>query len=122
MGRLELKLLVLLVILTVLPLTVVYMLASPVFERTLTVGGLNPAIEQALTDAVDVYGAFIKAEKQRQTATAQRLAESRGLAAAAAGGPTVTTEWLQRALGDPRVLSIQLARTVTGTPSPVGAS
>jgi len=114
MGRLELKLLVVLVFLTVLPLTVVYILASPVFERTLTVGGLNPAIEQALADAVDVYGAFIKAEKQRQTATAHRLAESRGLTAAAAGGPTATTEWLQRAMGDPRVLSIKLSPTDGG--------
>ncbi len=121
MGRLELKLLVVLVILTVLPLAVVYMLASPVFERTLTVGGLNPAIEQALADAVDVYGAFIKAEKQRQTATAHRLAESRGLTAAAVGGPTATAAWLQRAMGDPRVLSIQLSPTDGGEPIAVRA-
>lgn len=108
MGRLELKLLVVLVILTVLPVAVVYLLASPVFERTLTVGGLNPAIEKALTDAVEVYGDFIRAEKQRQTATAYRLAESRGLASAAAGGRTATQAWLDRAMGDPRVLSIEL--------------
>ena len=108
MGRLELKLLVVLVLLTVVPLAVVYFLASPVFERTLTVGGLNPAIEGALADAVDVYGAFIKAEKQRQAATAGRLAESRGLAAAATKGPAVTTAWLQRQMTDPRVLAIEL--------------
>jgi two-component system nitrogen regulation sensor histidine kinase NtrY len=108
MGRLELKLLVVLVLLTVVPLAVVYFLASPVFERALTVGGLNPAIEGALTDAVDVYGAFIMAEKQRQAATAGRLAESRGLVSAATKGPAVTTAWLQQQMTDPRVLAIEL--------------
>ncbi len=73
MGRLELKLLAVLVLLTGLPLAVAFGLSGPYFDRTLGVG-LNPAIGTALEDAVQVYGDFVRAEKARQQARAEAAA------------------------------------------------
>ncbi|MCA9558300.1 MAG: hypothetical protein KC583_07005, partial [Myxococcales bacterium] len=67
MGRLELKLLALLVLLTGVPLGVAFWLSGPLFERSLG-AGLNPTIARALEDAVDVYGEYVRAEKARQEA------------------------------------------------------
>ncbi|MBU0551655.1 HAMP domain-containing protein [Myxococcota bacterium] len=97
MGRLERKLLSLLLLLTVVPLAVVYGLSDRLFERALEIR-LNPQIREALTDSVQVFGEFVRAEKGRQRAEARRLAEGPGLAAAAAQGEAALRAYLQGAL------------------------
>lgn len=107
MGRLELKLLALLVLLTGVPLGVAFWLSGPLFERSLG-AGLNPTIARALEDAVDVYGEYVRAEKARQEAVARGLADSRALAAAAAAGTAALERTVQTYAAAPRVFAVSL--------------
>ena len=107
MGRLELKLLALLVLLTGVPLGVAYWLSGTLFDRSLG-AGINPAIEQALEDASLVYGDYVRAEKARQRALAAGLAGSLALADAAGRGPEAVRATLAPFAADPRVFSVAL--------------
>ena len=107
MGRLELKLLALLVLLTGVPLGVAYWLSGTLFDRSLG-AGINPGIEQALEDASLVYGDFVRAEKARQRAIAHGLAGSRSLAAAVRRGPEAVRDTLAPYAEDRRVFSVAL--------------
>ncbi len=107
MGRLELKLLALLVLLTGVPLGVAYWLSGTLFDRSLG-AGINPAIEQALEDASLVYGDYVRAEKARQRALAAGLAGSSALAAAARRGSAAVRSTLEPYAADPRVFSVAL--------------
>ncbi len=111
MGRLELKLLALLVLLTGVPLGVAYWLSGTLFDRSLG-AGINPAIEQALEDAAFVYGDYVRAEKARQRALAAGLADSRALAAAWEAGPTEVERVLREAAARDGVLSVGMGDTV----------
>lgn len=93
MGRLELKLMALLVLLTTLPLGVALWRADALFERSLG-AGLNPTVAAALDDAVEVYGALVQTAKAQHRAFGEGLAHSRRLAEAQARGE------LQRFLSD----------------------
>ncbi len=107
MGRLELKLLSLLLLLTGLPMALAFFLLGTLFERSLDTG-LNPALKPVLEDAVQIYGRFIRSEKARQRALAKGLAESQGLREAAETGPLALDAWLRPAVEAPRVFSISL--------------
>ncbi|MEZ4435070.1 MAG: ATP-binding protein [bacterium] len=106
MGRLELKLLVLLVLLTGVPLIISFTLSRTLFERSLMVG-LGPEVTTALHDAVELHGRYVRAEKDRQTALARGLADSRALAAAAPD-PEALRALLRAAVATPRVAAIEL--------------
>lgn len=108
MGRLELKLLVLLVLLTGVPLIISFSLSRTLFDRSLMVG-LDPAVTTALGDAVALYGRAVRAEKDRQAALAAGLADSRALAAAASD-PSTLRALLTRAVTAPRVATLSLRR------------
>lgn len=108
MGRLELKLLVLLVLLIAVPLTVAFVRSQTLFDRSLRVG-LNPGVTRALEDAVEVYGAYVRSEKARQEALARGLAEGRPLAQKAAEGPAAVRALLEGYVNAPRVQRIELA-------------
>ena len=107
MGRLELKLLALRVLLTGVPLGVAYWLSGTLFDRSLG-AGINPAIEQALEDASLVYGDYVRAEKARQRAIATGLADSRALANAASRGPDAIRAPLAPYAAAPRVIEISV--------------
>lgn len=111
MGRLELKLLVLLVLLTGVPLIISFSLSRTLFDRSLMVG-LDPAVTTALSDAVALYGRSVRAEKDRQAALAAGLADSRALAAAAAdpADQSALRALLTRAVTASRVAAIELRR------------
>lgn len=106
MGRLELKLLVLLVLLTGVPLIISFTLSRTLFERSLMVG-LEPDVTAALRDAVELHGRYVRAEKDRQTALARGLADSRALAAAATD-PDALRALLRAAVATPRVAAVEL--------------
>jgi two-component system nitrogen regulation sensor histidine kinase NtrY len=121
MGRLELKLLALLVLLTGVPLGVAFWLSGPLFERSLG-AGLNPTIARALEDAVDVYGDYVRVEKARQEAVARGLADSRTLAEAAREGPAALERTLRRYAEAPRVFSVALEPAAGSTMPAVEAA
>ncbi len=104
MGRLELKLLAVLVLVAGVPLVVGFVLAEALISRTLEVA-LNPATARALGDAVDVFGEYVRAEKARQHAEARALALRPELATA---DRAALTALLDEAVAKPRVLSITL--------------
>ena len=92
MGRLELKLMALLVLLTALPLGVALWRAGSLFERSLG-AGLNPRVAEALDDAVKVYGALVNTSKAEYRALGRGLADSRSLAKAHVQGSAALTQW-----------------------------
>lgn len=109
MGRLELKLMALLVLLTGLPLGVALWRAGVLFERSLG-AGLNPLVSQALDDAVGVYGAWQQAEKGRFRALGEGLADGQALRTAAAGGQAPLDAWLDAELARPGVFALEIER------------
>ncbi|MEZ4474671.1 MAG: HAMP domain-containing protein [bacterium] len=109
MGRLELKLMALLILLTGLPLGVALWRAGVLFERSLG-AGLNPLVSQALDDAVQVYGAYVHAEKGRFRALGEGLAASQALREAAEGGQPALAAWLAREQRRPGVFGLALER------------
>lgn len=113
MGRLELKLLAVLVLLTAAPVAVALWQAGTLFERSLG-AGVNPRVAGALDDAVKIYGDYVRAEKARQRAVAERLAESPALQARLAAGPAAATEWLRGHAAQPRVFAIELVPAMSG--------
>jgi len=123
MGRLELKLMALLILLTGLPLGVALWRAGALFDRSLG-AGLNPLVASALEDAVEVYGAYVHAEKGRFRALGEGLAEGQSLRAAAAGGQATLEVWLATQVARPGVFAVELERAgaaplkVGGPPTP----
>ncbi|MCB9547596.1 MAG: HAMP domain-containing protein [Myxococcales bacterium] len=109
MGRLELKLMALLILLTGLPLGVALWRAGVLFERSLG-AGLNPLVSQALDDAVQVYGAYVTAEKGRFRAVGEGLAQGHALRVAAEGGQPALDAWLARGLERPGIFGLALVR------------
>ncbi len=107
MGRLETKLLVLLVLLIAVPISVAFMRSQTLFDRSLAVG-LNPGVTEALDDAVEVFGAYVRSEKARQEALARGIAEGRPLADRAAAGPDAVRDLLRGHARAPRVQRIAL--------------
>ncbi len=107
MGRLENKLLILLVLLIAVPISVAFLRSQTLFDRSLAVG-LNPGVTEALDDAVEVFGAYVRAEKARQEAVARGLADSRTLADRAAEGPAALRTFLLEYARAPRVQRIEL--------------
>ena len=108
MGRLERKLLAILVLVAGLPLVAAYWLSGDLVERSIAVG-LNPKIASALEDAVHVYSEFVTAEKARQRAIAGGLATSHALTVALESGDrNAAHRLLVATLTQPRVLSIEL--------------
>ena len=113
MGRLELKLMALLVLLTALPLGVALWRAGSLFERSLG-AGLNPRVAQALDDAVKVYGALVETSKAEHRALGQGLADSRALARANVGGAAALEEWAVAEAESPGVFGLTVHRTGAG--------
>lgn len=109
MGRLELKLMALLVLLTALPLGVALWRAGSLFERSLG-AGLNPRVAEALDDAVKVYGALVNASKAEHRALGQGLADSRALAIAQVKGPAALQAWAVTQAEHPGVFGLKVHR------------
>jgi two-component system nitrogen regulation sensor histidine kinase NtrY len=80
-GRLAPKLLLLMLLMAGVPLLVAWGLSARLFDRSLG-AGLNPEIGRALSDAVEVFGERIRAEKAHHRAVAAGLADSARLHAA----------------------------------------
>lgn len=109
MGRLELKLMALLVLLTALPLGVALWRAGSLFERSLG-AGLNPLVAEALDDAVQVYGQLVKTEKARYRAMGEGMARSAALATAHAQGDAALLAWLTAEADASGVFALTLTR------------
>jgi two-component system, NtrC family, nitrogen regulation sensor histidine kinase NtrY len=107
MGRLELKLLALLLLLTGLPLGVAFWLSGALFERSLG-AGLNPQVGAALQDSVQIYGDYVRAEKARQRSVAEGMAQGRELQRVAVAGPEPLRQYLAKAVARPRVFAVAL--------------
>lgn len=109
MGRLERKLLALLVLVAGLPLLVAYWLSGDLFDRSIGVG-LSPPVARALDDAVGVYKEFITAEKGRQRALAQSIARDSDLRRALdERDEHALRKILERAVNRPRVFEVSIA-------------
>ncbi len=107
-GRLAPKLLLLMLLMAGVPLLVAWGLSARLFDRSLG-AGLNPEIGRALSDAVEVFGERIRAEKAHHRAVAAGLADGARLQFALRTGDHATADrLLDAALATPGALSVQL--------------
>ena len=106
--RLPVKLMLLLGLMAGTPLLVAFGLSSTLIQRSLE-AGLNPAVGEALEDAVTVFGERIQVEKARQRALAAGLADSARLQRALTLGDLDTAgRLLDLAVREDGVLSVAL--------------
>ncbi|MFN3200087.1 MAG: ATP-binding protein [Bradymonadia bacterium] len=108
MGRLERKLIALLVLVAGLPLLVAFLISRGVFERSIQ-AAVHPEIEQGIEESVQFFREFIRAEKGRQRAIARGLSQDATLAGLAEARDRDGLEaYLLPFVRRPRVLRLKL--------------
>jgi nitrogen fixation/metabolism regulation signal transduction histidine kinase len=114
MGRIERRLLALLVLVAGLPWVAALLLSQPLFRESLDVG-LDPRIDEALEDALRTQQAVFRAERLRHTLIAEGLAhDARLLVPLAAGDAHAVRLHLTAVGGQPGVLAVRVFRKLAG--------
>ena len=108
MGRLERKLLALLVLVAGVPLVVAFLLSRGLFERTMQ-AAVDPGVDQQLESSVQFFREFVRAEKGRQRAIARGLAADGTVAGLIAARDTEALRaYLLPYVRRPRVLKLTI--------------